>query len=177
MSEMVRNYGVIKELFPELETMKEKVEALAKQLNLPIEEVASDWGDFWDFKDYNNYTSIKGRLFDTSDAQDEWDWEMEHLDTVTKVGEGEYHLDLYYYNGGTCMEEIVEEFLEKEDDKPVGKTTSYYAIKRERGDFMTGDGGMPRMYLSAENAERAVQKHWPGVRETNYKIVEFKEQI
>lgn len=120
MSEMVANKGIMKEIYPEVKGLREKLQALADELGIKLSELVNEKGlednDAWFNSNYwSNYTVIGDRLFDTTNCPDIYDYESDHEDKLKKVGENEYLLDFYYYNGGTCMEEIFEELVDKAD--------------------------------------------------------------
>lgn len=142
MSEMVANKGIIKEIYPEVEGVRGKLEALAKDLNVKLSEIVNESAleeyneALFNSGAWNKYTFIKERLFDTSNCPDIYDYESEHEDTLKKVGDHEYKLDFYYYNGGTNMEEIFEELVDKADEE-YG-TSSEEELDKIMEDLITG---------------------------------------
>lgn len=120
MSEMVANKGIMKELYPEVKGLREKLQALADELGIKLSELVNEKGlednDAWFNSNFwSDYTVIADKLYDTTDCPDIYDYESDHKDVLKKVGENEYLLDFYYYNGGTCMEEIFDELKEEAD--------------------------------------------------------------
>lgn len=120
MSEMVANKGIMKEIYPEVKGLREKLQALADELGIKLSELVNEKGlednDAWFNSNFwSDYTVIGDKLYDTTDCRDIYDYESDHKDILKKVGENEYLLDFYYYNGGTNMEEIFEELVEKAD--------------------------------------------------------------
>lgn len=114
MSEMVANKGVIKELHKEEPTLKAKLERLAEDLGLPNEDVFRVHGENdYDIVNYKDYTIINGRLFDITGARGTYDAD-EYRESIRRLNGTDLEVDLYYYSGGTCMEEIVGEYLSKE---------------------------------------------------------------
>ena len=120
MSEMVANKGIMKEIYPEVKGLREKLQALANELGIKLSELVNEKGlednDAWFNSNFwSDYTVIGDKLYDTTDCRDIYDYESDHKDVLKKVGENEYLLDFYYYNGGTNMEEIFEELVDKAD--------------------------------------------------------------
>ena len=120
MSEMVANKGIMKEIYPEVKGLREKLQALADELGIKLSELVNKKGlednDAWFNSNFwSDYTVIGDKLYDTTDCRDIYDYESDHKDVLKKVGENEYLLDFYYYNGGTNMEEIFEELVDKAD--------------------------------------------------------------
>lgn len=184
MSEMVANKGIIREVYPELKDLRQKLESLAYNLDIKLTDLVNEKGlednEAWfNSKYWNDYTVIGDRLFDTTSCPDLYDYESEHEDTMKKISNSEYQLDFYYYNGGTNMEEIFDELVEKADAEYESKDTNkvFYALKKSNGNFVTGAGNSslttPRLYLTEENAHKAM-KQWPGIN-YNYEVVKFAE--
>lgn len=192
MSEMVANKGIIKELYPELEGVRDKILQLSKDINVPLDkliwqgnldEFVNDYAEFG--QDYwHKYMVINNRLFDTTNTPDIYDYESEHVDTIKKIAPSTYEIDLYYYNGGTNMEEIITENINEADEAYESKKSAnlFYAIWVEGGwGWVTGAGNSslptPRLYLSEEKARNTIEKHWPGLVKQGYKIVPFMEVV
>lgn len=172
---MIRNNGIIKELFADKKTVTQKIEALAKRLNVSVDTLVYREDDYIEFNDehYDNYAFINRRLFDISNAPDERESDGESY-KVTKVAEGEYLLDLYYYNGGTCMEEIVAEKLDEIDKEPVGQ--NYYAVRLANGRYVTrANSEAPALYSTPARAEATAKKHFFGLLDDGYEVVRFIE--
>lgn len=114
MSEYMGAKGQIIELFPKIEKVEDKLKALAKERGISYDDlVLLVENDYYELSD-DNYAVISNRLFDISRAKAHYDPDYERYD-IRKAGPGVYDIDLLYYNGGTYMEEIVAEFLYKEE--------------------------------------------------------------
>lgn len=109
MSDMVANRGIIKEVYPELE-LEDKVAALIKD-GVLNEYNIDRWTDGRiDYIDHNDYALIGDRVFNISNARTEYEAANERYN-IKRVSPNELDIDLYYYNGGTDMAEIVADFL------------------------------------------------------------------
>lgn len=131
MSEYVRNKGVIQELYPEIETPDEKILQLSMDKIIPLDDLVYIYDDGtvdWDLTDSEDYSLINDRLFDVSAVPDEYDVEQDQED-IKPLGNGKYEVNLYYYNGGTNMEEIVSRYLQKEESGTASPKSVLYAIK------------------------------------------------
>ena len=108
---MQSNKGIIKELYAEIENPEEKIIQLHLDTEIPFDDLVwvRDNGEIeWDYIDHDDYALLNYRLFDVSGAPDDDD-DYADRETITPIGGGAYEIDLYYYNGGTNMEEIVSE--------------------------------------------------------------------
>lgn len=134
MSEMIKNKGLVKELYANLEGARAKFEALAKELNKPVEEIVylDDEKGYVDIIDYGTYAFVNNRLFDVSGAPDIYDYDADGQEDVKKVGEGLYEVDFYYYNGGTGFEELLSHNLNKADEEAVTETVTIPKAEYEK---------------------------------------------
>lgn len=117
MSSMESNRGVVKELYPELKTIQEKILKLADEQGVSVDEVVYpvEEGDTYiEFKDYDKYHASGERLFDISDAPGDTDFSDER-ETLEKISDTEYKVDFLYYNGDTHFGELFDEHLEAAD--------------------------------------------------------------
>lgn len=108
--------GRIVELFPELDTPEKKIRALAEFQHISLNDLIykDREGNYeFDYIEHENYMLADNRLFDISDAIPGSNADPEHQN-ITKIDTGVYDIDLYYYNGGTDMVEIVDKHLRKE---------------------------------------------------------------
>lgn len=106
---MVANRGIIKEVYPELE-LEDKVAALIKD-GVLNEYNIDRWTDGRiDYIDHNDYALIGDRVFNISNARTEYEAANERYN-IKRVSPNELDIDLYYYNGGTDMAEIVADYL------------------------------------------------------------------
>lgn len=110
MSEMQSARGIIKEIYMTLPDIKAKVKALSEDKNIPLDKLI--YGDEYDYIEHDDYAILDNRLFDISAAKPNYD-DNDRV-VINPLGEGNYYVDLRYYNGGTCFEEIVEEYLAAE---------------------------------------------------------------
>ena len=176
MSEMVANKGIIKELFPNLKTLAEKVKAEAKRQGVEPEDIASNYyEDEWDVNDYRHYAIISNRLFDISDAPDDDDYG--YSEKIRRLNDTELEIDLYYYNGGTCMEEIVADWLDKEEKN--GKPKVFYAVKMLKfgdGEFWSrGSSPTPALFLTEGRALGTVKAN-TAYTDEELEVVRFVQQ-
>ena len=159
MSHMQFNKGVVKELFNELDSPMNKAKALAKQLGIEeselfYEEDPSD-PDYIEFKDsyYDKYAFSCNRLFDVSGAPDR-EFESEERNHVKYLGNGEYEVDMIYYNGGADFSEMFSKFLEKQERGDAG-IEPYFVRFRESND---NEGESWNFWLQLDGNEAELQK-------------------
>lgn len=121
MSSVVSFKGTVKELYPDVETLREKIELLSKDIKVELSDLIMDdisdisndevyWAGSYD----DEYMIINGRLFDISATNYEYEPD-EYYDNLSKTGKDTYAVDFLYYNGGTDFTEIFSEKLEKAD--------------------------------------------------------------
>lgn len=181
MSEMQSNKGIIKELYNDIENPEEKIIQLHLDTEIPFDDlvwVRDDGEVEWDYIEHDDYSLINGRLFDVSGAPDNTDEEYGERDHVQKVGENEYEVDLYYYNGGANMEEFISDYLDKEAEGLVDTKALFYAVKVDGGYFIPAQStqyssNTPLLFLSEIQAKNYMSNVQPTVE--RYSIVKLKE--
>lgn len=116
MSEMQSARGIIKEIYADVPDVKVKIKRLSQDRGIPLDElIYQDKNGIFYWEDgieHEDYALLDDRLFDISDAKPTYD--DEDREDIEKISDGVYKVDLRYYNGGTDMNEIVEEYLMKE---------------------------------------------------------------
>lgn len=181
MSEMVKNKGIIKELYPNIENPEEKIIYLHNDTEIPFDELVGFYNDEpdWDWINHDDYSMILNRLFDVSNVPDSYDDDGERYDVVS-LGNGNYEIDLYYYNGGTNMEELIAEHLEKEEAGDVKPKMQFFAIEFE-GNILAGQTGIagptyqgPTVFASEAVAHSYMSMAY-GVTKDTYKVIELFE--
>lgn len=181
MSETVQHVGTIKELYPEQETMRGKLICLAKSLGIQLSELV-DEEDIEEYVDFNqaywgDYADINGRLFDITDASRD-DIGEGDMQEIMKIAPGTYKIAMRFYTGGTCLEEMVEEVIEKADKEYDEKSSHklYYAIKFKDGTFLTrGSSVAPSLYTTVGRARGWANSNYSEVNGREYDVVVFKE--
>ncbi len=106
MSETVKYKGEITEIFRELRTGKEKIHALAKDLDIPVDDLLM-FDDDYSYVDHPDYTMIIDRLFHTGNLK-----ELDVIDDdyihVEKIGKNKYLIETQFYNGGGSVSDMIE---------------------------------------------------------------------
>lgn len=190
MSETVQHVGTIKELYPEQDTMRDKLICLAKSLGIQLSElvVEEDIEEYVDFNQayWGDYVDINGRLFDITDASRD-DIGEGDMQEIMKIAPGTYKIAMRFYTGGTCLEEMVEEVIEKADKEYDEKVNHklYYAVKFKDGGYLTNaTGGIaPALYTTPAKAKatadmrisRGLFRGYLQPIGTDYDVVPFKE--
>lgn len=121
MSEMVKEDGIITELYPEEKDLNLKLFKLADSLGVDEDDLfypKDNDDDYIEFKGQSSrdYFVTGNRLFDTTEVTSQYDWDTDEHEDVRKIGPNKYQIDLYYYNGGTSGTELFSENLEKADN-------------------------------------------------------------
>lgn len=121
MSEMVKEDGIVTELYPEEKDLNVKLSKLAKSLGIEEDELfypKDSEDDYIEFKGnrYKDYNVVGNRLFDTTEVNSQYDLDSDEHEDVKKIGPNKYKIDFYYYNGGTSGTELFSENLEKADN-------------------------------------------------------------
>lgn len=113
MSEMMRNKGVIRRISTK-ENINEVYEGLIDSGKISKDEYNEYDKGVLSYTESDDYDVINGCLFDMSGAPAEYDSD-EYVDEVVKLNDTDYRIHLYYYNGGTCDSEILEERIPEAD--------------------------------------------------------------
>lgn len=178
---MQSNKGIIKELYAEIENPEEKIIQLHLDTEIPFDDLVwvRDNGEIeWDYIDHDDYALLNYRLFDVSGAPDDDD-DYADRETITPIGGGAYEIDLYYYNGGTNMEEIVSEYLEKEELGVMPEISVFYAVKIDGKYFLPGAPHFnirsPQLFETELQAVNHMKTYQAEVAEENFKVVAFRE--
>ena len=180
MSEMMKNKGVIKELYSEIENPEEKIIQLHFDTNIPFDELVGFYNDEpdWDWVEHDDYSMIIDRLFDVSGAPDSYDDDGERYD-VRPIGGNLYEVDLYYYNGGTSMEELIGDYLLKEEEDEVKQSSVFYAVKIDDLYFLPATGRAqaetPRLFATELEAKMTMSNEYSNIPEDQYKVVPLRE--
>ena len=173
MSEMERHRGIIRRISTP-ETTKEVYNKLVAD-----GEIDGYWTEFNNegipsFIDSDKYDVINGCLFDISDAPTEYDGDQ-GVEDVEKLNDTDYRIHAYFYNGGACLGEILEEKIPEADAEYEAKSKGqvYYAVKFENGRYMPSKhGACPALYISPAKAEAALKMRYHSKPHT---IVKFTE--
>lgn len=112
MSEMTQNKGVIKQIGVG-KTLNEIVDELIAEDKVQPEDI-DIYEDKVEYIGNGNYAVIGDRVFDVSNAPDEYGMNEDRYN-VQRISDTELEIDLYYYNGGGCLEDIVGEWLINEE--------------------------------------------------------------
>ena len=77
-----------------------------------FDEKEDDWqDDFWDTdNNYDKYVFYGDDLYETFDHIEKRD---EDIDIFTDNGDGTYSFVMQFYNGGTCLQECLEDGLKR----------------------------------------------------------------
>lgn len=182
MSQMQANRGIIKELYADIENPEEKIIQLHLDTMIPFDDLVwiRESGEIeWDYIEHDDYAMLNYRLFDVSGAPDDDDYSGDRND-IRPLGGGEYEVDLYYYNGGTNMEELVEEYLEKEAAGVMPDISVFYTVKINKSYFLPNPTQQfniqaPMFFQTEQQAVQHMKQFQAELSESNYKVVAFRE--
>lgn len=156
MSEMVANKGIIKELYPEVKDIIDKIKQLCADTGLELDKICPFIED--EYIDHDDYVLVNGRLFDVSNTPDKYD-DYEGRDYIKKISDTEYEIDMYYYNGGACLQDMIEENLEKADAEFVNTDKQFVKFL----EYNDHEGETWRFWLQYTGNELEIKKLYDAI--------------
>lgn len=109
MSRTELHIGKLREIDLEGRSLEDYCKSKVKETSLP------EWADNWfevlrEEGGWEKYFTVKGRLFESFDHTESEDPDIQQL---TRNPDGTYSFVMSFYNGGTCLTELIEEELER----------------------------------------------------------------
>ena len=113
MSETIAIKGTLKEIAKDEKTFSDKIDFIVKNYNIKKDDLI----DEFDFEDERLNEEKFIYLSDKMYEKNEEDIEPNDITIVKKIGNGKYEYLLVFYTGATGEEEILEEEIEKLNNK------------------------------------------------------------
>lgn len=112
MSDYETHYGKLRKVDLQGKTIEEFFEQKCKEEGIERDEQEDNWEDNYQSEtdNYYKYTRIGNDVWELFDH-----FKSENLDHANLINnnDGTYTLSTTFYNGGTCLSEIIEEELSK----------------------------------------------------------------